>query len=175
MNRKLFLLSALFVIISFTSVTAFSQCDKTKFDSIQCGYFDQGFQDGVNDAKGKMVNNYNRHKAKFEGRFESFFRDGYEKGYTSVIPFVRWDKTQREIYDKAYKNGQEDKRRGISRLYERYEGNYPKLLEGFYKAGYQNGYDGTAKLYDVKVEEFNVKPLETPKPTTIKAIVQGIK
>jgi hypothetical protein len=166
MKRNLILLSSLFIIIGFTSVTAFSQCDRTKLDSIQCGYYDQGFQDGVDDAKKKLVNSYNRHKNKFEGRFEVFFRDGYDKGYTSIIPFVRWDKTQREVYDKGYKNGQEDKRRNISRLYERYEGNYPKFVELYYKAGYGNGYDGVAKQYDVKLDSAAppVKPVETPTP-----------
>jgi hypothetical protein len=169
MKKKLILLFLLLLIIGFTSVTSFSQCDRTKFDSIQCGYFDQGFQDGVNDAKNKGTNNYSRHKNKFEKRFEGFFRDGYDKGYTSIIPFVRWDKAQREIYDKGYKNGQEDKRRKISRLYERYEGDYPKILEAYYKAGYQNGYDGVAKQYDVKIEEtvLAVKPAETPKPPAV--------
>jgi hypothetical protein len=166
MKRNLILLSSLFIIIGFTSVTAFSQCDRTKLDSIQCGYYDQGFQDGVDDAKKKFVNNYNRHKSKFEGRFEGFFRDGYEKGYTSIIPFFRWDKTQRDIYDRGYKNGQEDKRRNISRLYARYEGNYPKVVELYYKAGYENGYDGVAKQYDIKLDSAAppVKPVETPTP-----------
>ncbi len=175
MQRKLILLFSLFIIIGFTSVTAFSQCDRTKFDSIQCGYYDQGFQDGENDAKNKFVNNYYRHKAKFEGRFENFFRDGYDKGYTSIIPFVRWDKSRREIYDKGYKNGQEDKRRNISRLYERYEGNYPKIFEAYYKAGYQNGYDGLSKQYDVKVDETAVvKPSETPVPTPIPIVAASL-
>jgi hypothetical protein len=166
MKRNLILLSSLFIIIGFTSVTAFSQCDRTKFDSIQCGYYDQGFQDGVADAKLKSVNNYNRHKNKFERRFEAVFRDGYDKGYTSIIPFFRWSKPQKETYDRGYKNGQEDKRRDISRLYERYEGNYPKLLEAYYKTGYQNGYDGSPIQYDTKIEESvpPVKPAETPKP-----------
>jgi hypothetical protein len=175
MKRKLLLLTSLFIIIGFTSVTAFSQCDRTKLDSIQCGYYDQGFQDGVNDAKGKFANNYYRHKAKFEGRFENFFRDGYDKGYTSIIPFVRWDKSQREIYDKGYKNGQEDKRRGISRLYERYEGNYPKIFELYYKAGYQNGYDGLSRQYDVKVDETAVvKPAETPIPAPTPVVAASL-
>lgn len=167
MKRKLILFSSLFIIIGIINITAFSQCDRTKFNSIQCGYYEQGFEEGVNDAKNKLVNNYNRHKNKFEGRFEGFFRDGYDKGYTSIIPFVRWDKSQREIYDKGYKNGQEDKRRNISRLYLRYEGNYPKFFEAYYKEGYQNGYDGIAKQYDTKIVEITptVKPAETPSPT----------
>ncbi len=169
MKRKLILLSSLFIIIGFTSVMAFSQCDRTKFNAIQCGYYDQGFDDGVADAKLKAVNNYNRHKNKFERRFETVFREGYDKGYTSIIPFFRWNKSQKETYDKGYKNGQEDKRRGISRLYERYEGNYSKLLEAYYKTGYQNGYDGISTQYDTKVEESalppSVKPVETPTPS----------
>jgi hypothetical protein len=173
MKRKLFLLSSLLVILGFTSVTAFSQCDRAKMDSIQCGYFNQGFEDGVTDAKNKAVNNYTRHKNKYEKRFEYLFRDGYDKGYTSIIPFVRWDRSQRDIYEKGYKNGQEDKRRGISRLYERYEGNYPKVLEAYYKSGYQNGFDGSARQYDVKIDE-NLqaeKVSEVPSPTPVAAAV----
>jgi hypothetical protein len=185
MKSKILLLPTLLLIVGFSSVTAFSQCDRSKIDAIQCGYFTQGIEDGASDAKNKAVNNYKRYKSKFEDRFESLYRDGYDKGYTSIIPFVRWEKAQREVYDKGYKNGQEDKRRSISKLYQRYEGDYPKVYEPHYKAGYHNGYDGTAKMYDTKLDEIVVAsivkspdaqaaipPTPTPTPQIVVATPQ---
>lgn len=155
-----------FIILTSTSV--FAQCDKTKLTPIQCGYFEQGYQDGIKDAKDKVENNHKRHKENFDKKNETFYAQGYQQGFNSITPFVRWDKFQRDFYDRGYENGKEDKRKGISQLPARYEGKYAKSYEPYFVKGYNDGYGNKERQYDTPVivsENTNPPQNETPQPS----------
>lgn len=154
MNR--FLISLFAVCLSIpvsgwaqTAFTTQSQCDPNTSSYIQCGYFDEGFRDGTGDAQNNRSNDYKRYKDKIDGkRYEDFYRRGYDAGYNSIRPFARWDSSQKSTYDQGYRDGENDRRKNISRLPERYEGQYNRSLEQYYRAGYLDGYDNKGKQYD---------------------------
>ncbi len=148
-------------IIGFSSFTVYAQCDKTKLSPIQCGYFDQGHQDGIKDAQEKRNNDYKRHKGTFDKKFETFYSDGYQVGFNSITPFMRWDKSQRNIYEKGFDNGLDDKRKKISQLPARYEGKYPKNYESFFVKGYNDAYEGRFRQYDTPIDVPQVPPAPT--------------
>ncbi len=127
------------------------RCDRSKLSPIKCGYYEEGFQDGVNDARRNRSSNYERYDEKFEDKYESFYRDGYNTGYRSIRSDNRWTDDQRDAYEKGYDYGEEDKDRGISRLPLRYEGRYNKTYEAYYRKGYNDGYDGRRKQYNTVI------------------------
>lgn len=151
--RKLlffFLLTGLFVFSSVAVSAQFAQCDRNRFSPIQCGYYDEGFQDGAGDAQNNRANDYRRYKDKLETRrYESNYRDGYDAGYASVRPFSRWDSSQRNAYDTGFRLGENDRRRNVSRLPARYEGQYERNYEIYYQQGYFDGFDNKPRQYDV--------------------------
>ena len=148
--RKLLFFFLLCGFIGFASVDVFAQCDKTRSSPIQCGYYDEGYQDGAGDGQNNRQNDYRRYRDKIDGRrYESFYRDGYDAGYTSVKPFSRWDSSQRNAYDSGFRLGDNDRRRNVSRLPARYEGQYDRVYEPYYQQGYYDGFDNKPKQYDV--------------------------
>jgi hypothetical protein len=143
--------SIIIAFIILTSTTVFAQCDKTKLTPIQCGYFEQGYQDGIKDAKDKVENNYKRHKDNFDKKNETFYSQGYQQGFNTITPFVRWDKFQHDFYDRGYENGKDDKRKNISQLPARYEGKYAKSYEPYFIKGYNDGYENKVRQYDTQI------------------------
>jgi len=130
-------------------VQPYGQCGQTNFTPIQCGYYLEGLQDGAADAQNNRSNDYRRYRNKLDGsKYESYYRQGYDAGYGNVRPDERWTRVQRDTYDDGYRNGEIDRRRSISRLPERYEGQYNRSFEAFYKQGYYDGYDNRSKQYD---------------------------
>jgi hypothetical protein len=78
-----FLLS--FTIIGFTSVSAYAQCDSARLSQIQCGYYNEGYQDGAMDARANRESNYRRYNNKLDSRlYERYYIQGYDAGYVSV-------------------------------------------------------------------------------------------
>ena len=118
---------------------------------IKCGYHQEGYQDGMNDARANRDYDYKRYKDKYGNRYESFYRAGYDRGYRSINPNVRWTNKQKDAYEDGYDDGDKDKDRGISRLPARYEGQYDRAYEAYYQKGYYDGYDRRPKQYDVAV------------------------
>jgi hypothetical protein len=159
MKKYIFWTVLLIITFAVSSISAFAQCDKTKLTPVQCGYFEQGYQDGIKDAQEKLENNYKRHKKKYDKKNETFFAQGYLQGFNTITPFVRWDKTQRDIYERGYSNGADDKRKKISQLPARYEGKYPTNYEAFFVRGYNDGYLGNAKVYDIPIAVLPTKPV----------------
>lgn len=152
MTKKYLLgFSLIIAFILITQSTVFAQCDKSKLSPIQCGYFDQGYQDGIKDAKDKLDNNYKRHKENFDKKYETHYAKGYQDGFNSITPFVRWDKFQRDFYEKGYSSGKDDKRRGISQLPARYEGKYTKSYEPYFIKGYNDGYENKQQQFDTPI------------------------
>lgn len=136
---------------SFNRINPNSQCDKSRLSPIKCGYYEEGFQDGVADARNNRENDYKRYRRKFEKQYESFYEDGYEKGFASIRGFSRWTNRQRNAYDRGYNFGEDDRDRRISRLPRRYEGRYDQAYEAYYRRGYLDGYNNRRKQYDVPI------------------------
>lgn len=157
MKKSLFSIIAT-VILATYSVSAqfvpqYDQCGQNNFTPIQCGYYQEGVQDGASDAQSNRSNDYRRYRNKLDGnKYESFYRQGYEAGYSNLSPNQRWNNEQRNSYDDGFRNGESDRRRNISRLPERYEGRYNRSYEAFYKQGYYDGYDGRVRQYDTAID-----------------------
>lgn len=151
--KKLFFFLLLTGVIGFSSAPVsaqFGQCDRNRFSPIQCGYYDEGYQDGASDAQSNRSNDYRRYRDKLEARrYETFYRDGYDAGFNSIKPFSRWDSAQRNAYDTGYRYGENDRRRNVSRLPARYEGQYDRVNEIYYQQGYFDGFDNKPRQYDV--------------------------
>ncbi len=144
----------------------YGQCNRSTSTPIQCGYYEEGYQDGVSDAQNNRNNDYKRYRAKLDGsRYENFYKQGYDAGYVSLKPYQRWDKDQKDNYDDGFRDGENDKRRGISRLPERYEGQYNKSYEVFYRQGYFDGYDGKTRQYDMPIGGIPTYPTNPTNPT----------
>lgn len=138
--------------ISAQTVQQYGQCSQSNFTPIQCGYYQEGYQDGVGDAQTNRNSDYRRYRNKLDGsKYESYYQQGYEAGYSSLRTNQRWNSDQRNSYDDGYQDGESDKRRNISRLPARYEGQYNKTYEAFYKQGYFDGYDGRSRQYDTQI------------------------
>ncbi len=148
-------------LIICSSHSAFAQCDQSRYSPIECGYYDTGYEDGANDVRANRGSDFRRYKNKFNNRYRSFYRQGYDAGYSSGNQTSRWDSKQRDVYDRGYRDGGVDRRRGLSRLAERYEGQYNRGYEAYYSKGYYDGYDGNQKQYDTDVGGFPI-PLPTP-------------
>lgn len=154
---KNLLFSILLCVIAGFSVSAqniqqYGQCSQSNFTPIQCGYYQEGYQDGASDAQSNRNNDYKRYRNKLDGsKYENYYQQGYDAGYSSIKPYQKWSNEQRNGYDDGFQDGESDKRRNISRLPERYEGQYNKLYEAFYKQGYYDGYDGRTRQYDLPI------------------------
>ena len=141
-------LGGLMVFSSQAGFAQFVQCDRNNHTPIQCGYYEEGYQDGEKDARTNQRSDYRRYKNKLDNRYETFYSQGYDAGYNSAIPTVRWDSTQRDIYDRGYRDGNNDKRRNQSRSPERNQQLYNREYVSYYQKGYYDGYDGNQKQYD---------------------------
>lgn len=162
--KKLLFATILGGLIVFSSQAAFAQfvqCDRSNHTPIQCGYYEEGYQDGEKDARANQRSDYRRYRNKLDNRYETFYSQGYDAGFNSVNPSVRWDSTQRDIYDRGYRDGNNDKRRNQSRSPERNQQLYNREYLAFYQKGYYDGYDGNQKQYDTDLGG-NPTPLPTP-------------
>ncbi len=169
LKEKMFCLVLLMMAFGAFSFAVSAQVPQRS--PVQQGYYNEGYQDGVNDANANRLSDYKRYKNKFSKQNEPFYKEGYEAGYVTIRPAVaRWTPLQRDSYDKGYKFGQDDKKKNISRLPERYEGKYSKTFEAYYRKGYFEGFDGAIRTYDVPVDG-SVSPIPggtpTPTPTPI--------
>jgi hypothetical protein len=74
--------AALFVY----SADALAQCDRSVNRPIRCGYYEEGYEDGMNDARTNRPSDYRRYRSKFENQYESFYRNGYDAGFSAAGP-----------------------------------------------------------------------------------------
>jgi hypothetical protein len=131
--------------------TTTPSCDPVQMPPIKCGYYQEGYLDGENDAKANSRNDWKRYKRKVEKQYESYYRSGYDLGFGSVRPFSRWTDDQKNVYDQGYDDGKDDRNRRISRLPARYEGQYDSVYKAYYDRGYYDGFDNRNKQYDTNV------------------------
>ena len=74
-------------IVGFSSVSAFAQCDRARLSQIQCGYYNEGNDDGINDARSNREADYRRYRNKLDSQlYERYYIQGYDAGYSSVRP-----------------------------------------------------------------------------------------
>ncbi|MCB1024470.1 MAG: hypothetical protein KDB79_08770 [Acidobacteria bacterium] len=153
--KNLFMAIAVFGLVGFAVSRSNAQtlgnfginCDGSYASPIQCGFYTEGYQDGVNDARSNQDQDYKRYRRKFDNQYESAYRAGYERGYATVRPNGDWNRRQEDAYDLGYKLGDDDHDRGISRLPARYEGRYDNAYAVYYRNGYFDGYDQRPKNY----------------------------
>lgn len=85
--KKLMFFLLLLGVVGFSSVTAFAQCDRVRLSQIQCGYYNEGYEDGINDARSNRDANYRRYSNKLDSRlYDRYYIQGYDAGYVSVRP-----------------------------------------------------------------------------------------
>lgn len=142
---------AVLSVLSFGSVSASAQCDRNTASPIRCGFYDEGYQDGVSDANSNRSDDYRRYRSKYVAQYESFYRDGYNAGYDSVRPTIRWTSSQRAAYNSGYTLGQNDRRNGDSS--GRYQDNrsYDQNIALYFQQGYSDGYDNLPRRYDFPI------------------------
>ena len=74
------------IALSVVGVNAVAQCDRNVQRPIKCGYYDEGYEDGMNDARANRPSDYRRYRNKVDSQYESFYRGGYDAGYSSAGP-----------------------------------------------------------------------------------------
>ena len=153
--KTLFLCTSLFCMIAFGGITASAQCDRNVGTAIQCGYYDEGYQDGVADANDNRNSDYRRHRNKYTSQYEEFFRRGYTAGYDSVRPVNRWTNSQRSAYDSGYTIGQNDRRNGgNNRSGDNAARGYDPNIGLYFQQGYDDGYNNRQRTYDVPLGNY---------------------
>jgi len=157
--KTLFLYTMLFCTIAFGGITVSAQCDRNTTSPIRCGYYDEGYQDGVADANSNRSNDYRRYRNKFESQYEDHYRRGYSAGFDSVRPTVRWSNSQRSAYDSGYTIGQNDRRNGgQNRSGENAGRGYDSNIGLYFQQGYDDGYNNRQRTYDVPLGNFPTNP-----------------
>jgi hypothetical protein len=151
--KKLFLITFLFLTVAFGSTSAIAQCDRNTASPIRCGFYDEGYEDGVNDGRSNRSDDYRRYRNKFSGlnQYENFYRDGYNAGYASVRPTVRWTASQRNAYDSGYNIGQNDRRYGQGRPTVEAQARYDSEISLYFQQGYDDGFNNRARRYDFAI------------------------
>lgn len=157
--KTLFYSTLLFCMIAFGSIAASAQCDRSTASPIKCGYYDEGYQDGIADANSYRSNDYRRYRSKFESQYESFYRNGYNAGFDSVRPTTRWTNSQRSAYDSGYTIGQNDRRNaGMNRSGENAGRGYDANIGLYFQQGYNDGFNNRPRTYDVPLGNLPTYP-----------------
>ncbi|MEQ1606019.1 MAG: hypothetical protein ABL999_14240 [Pyrinomonadaceae bacterium] len=146
--KKYFLIFAFMFVTVFGAVSASAQCDPNSLSPIKCSYYNEGYQDGANDARSGQSNDYKRYKNKYERKYEDNYRDGYNAGFSSVGYGGGSNASGQVIaYDRGYWLGGSDVRTNIRRNYKNYSGQYDRKFERDFRDGYNDGYDYKARKY----------------------------
>ena len=83
--KKLLFFLILIGVVGFTSVSAFAQCERSRLSQIQCGYYNEGYEDGINDARTNRDSDYRRYQNKLDSRlYDRYYIQGYDAGYISI-------------------------------------------------------------------------------------------
>lgn len=151
--KKLFFCTSLLFVIAFGGISASAQCDRNTNSPIRCGFYDEGYQDGIADANANRPNNYRRYRTKYVNQYESFYSTGYNAGFDTVRPTVRWTNSQRNAYNSGYTLGQNDRRNGGQ---GRGEGNlggrFDQNIGLYFQQGYTDGFDNRPRRYDFALD-----------------------
>lgn len=83
--KNLLFFTLLSGIFAFSGVSVFAQCDTRRLSQIQCGYYNEGYQDGENDARTNRDSDYRRYNNKLDSRlYERYYIQGYDAGFVGV-------------------------------------------------------------------------------------------
>ncbi|MGI9056536.1 MAG: hypothetical protein ACR2F2_12125 [Pyrinomonadaceae bacterium] len=83
--KKIVFFLLLLGVVGFSSVSAFAQCDRVRLSQIQCGYYNEGYDDGINDARSNRDADYRRYRNKLDSQlYERYYIQGYDAGYVSI-------------------------------------------------------------------------------------------
>lgn len=141
---------SLLLITAFGAVSASAQCDRATSSPIRCGFYDEGYQDGVMDARNNQNSDFRRYRQKFSNQYEIYYRDGYNAGFESIGPTFRWTTSQRNAYDAGYSIGLNDRRRqresGPEQSIQR---GYDQMIALYFQQGYYDGFNNRRRQYDV--------------------------
>lgn len=146
------------LLAGFGATTVSAQCDPAREGTIKCSYYNEGYQDGVNDANNYRNRDYKRYRNKYENRYESTFRDGYNAGFDSIRQSVRWTNSQRSAYDSGYSIGQNDRRRSGQNRSSNESYRYDPNISLYFQQGYNDGFDGRQRTYDIPLGSGTVYP-----------------
>lgn len=153
----------LFLLFSAAgTLTVSAQCDPLTQGAIRCGYYTEGYQDGVNDARSNRDRDHRRYRDKFENKYESEYRNAYNAGFDSVRPTVQWTMSQRSAYDSGYAIGQNDRRSNRSRTSGDAYRQPDQTIALYFQQGYNDGYNNLPRTYNVPI--FGTTPPTYPLP-----------
>lgn len=83
--KKIVFFLLLLGVVGFSSIAVFAQCERGRLSQIQCGYYNEGYEDGVNDARTNRENNYRRYRNKLDSQlYERYYIQGYDAGYSGI-------------------------------------------------------------------------------------------
>ena len=162
--KKLLFTTSFILLVAFGGISAFAQCSPATESLIKCGYYNEGYQDGIADAQSNRSNDYRRYRDKFERQYENNYNRGYIAGYESVRPAGnRWTNSQRAAYDAGYTIGENDRRRGgENRSAEsRSSAQYDQNIGLYFQQGYFDAFNNRGRQYDVPLGE---NPQYPPNP-----------
>lgn len=126
-----------------------AQRDKESgYTNSQGDAYENGFKRGKQDYRVNNKSDYRRYRDEYSSQTETYFKQGYERGYTAERDRGgSMNDTQRSYYDFGYKKGREDAQSRASRNADRYLREYDNKFEPFFKKGYEDGFNrggGTA-------------------------------
>lgn len=157
--KRIVLLVSLLSLFAIFSIPVAAQCDPNTQSPIKCGYYNEAYQDGANDANSNRSRDHRRYRSKYENKYESDYRVGYEAGYDSVRPSNRWSYSQRNAYDSGYTIGQNDRRSGGgNRPVENTRGQYDQNIGLYFQQGYNDGFSNRPRRYDVALDNNPIPP-----------------
>jgi hypothetical protein len=121
--------------------------DTSSMTAAQRRNYEEGYQLGQRDARFGYNSNYQRYSDRYNRRQESYFRRGYEAGYSGTgnsgdqFDLSQLSQSERRVYDDAYRLGQRDARAGYSMDFRRYSNRYNARQQPFFQRGYEVGYN----------------------------------
>lgn len=158
--KKLFFSISILSVLAFGAISASAQqCDRNTMSPIRCGFYEEGYQDGVSDANSSRISDYRRYRTKYVPQYESFYRDGYGAGHDSVRPSIRWTGSQRAAYNSGYTLGQSDRRSGNQgRAGSEAGRSYDQNIGLYFQQGYTDGFDNRPRRYDFQIDGMPTDP-----------------
>lgn len=139
------------VLIFGASMAVPAQCDPAAQSHIQCGYYNEGYQDGSRDAQARRSDDYRRYRNKFERQYENYYRDGYRAGYASMPSSVRWTMFQRMAYDNGYNQGTSDRMAGRPNSPRPSAMSAVVDVRQYFLQGYMDAFSNIQRRYDFDI------------------------
>jgi hypothetical protein len=111
----------------------------------QISAFEQGQRWGRQDARRGYDPDFQPYLGEFGPALRPYAREGYRVGYQEYAqpdPGPGYDSPRERYYELGYDYGRRDYRDGYGPNHRRYRDEYPGRWETYFRAGYDDGYDG---------------------------------